>query len=202
MNASKKYDIAFKGLSVGNHLFSFNVGKDFFDSFEDSEVIDGELSVNVRFMKGRDFLDLAFQINGDVIVPCDRCLEDCRIPIESDNDLKVELTSEEIEDGEEYDGEVLRLNVEQGVINIAHYIYESIILALPYQRIHDMDENGNTECNLEMLEKFKIVSKEEFDNLTELVTHQIKDSPQADALRELKEKMNEQEQETERGKDK
>ena len=42
-------------------------------------------------------------------------------------------------------------------VDLAQYIYESIVLSLPYQRVHP-----EGECNPEMLERFRIVSDREF----------------------------------------
>ena len=45
-------------------------------------------------------------------------------------------------------------------VELAQYIYESIVLSLPYQRVHP-----EGECNPEMLERFRIVSDREFASI-------------------------------------
>ena len=43
-------------------------------------------------------------------------------------------------------------------VDLKQYVYESIVLSLPYQRVHP-----EGECNPEMLERFRIVSEGEFE---------------------------------------
>ena len=40
-------------------------------------------------------------------------------------------------------------------IDIRHYVYESIMLSLPVQRVHPDNEKGRTQCNKEMLKLLK-----------------------------------------------
>lgn len=93
------------------------------------------------------------RITGHVVVPCDRCLEDCRIPIDFEGRLLVKFSDEP----REYDGEVLWLLPGEDEVDLSQYIYESIVLSLPYQRVHP-----EGECDPEMLKRFRIVSDEEF----------------------------------------
>ena len=49
---------------------------------------------------------------------------------------------------------------------LSQYIYESICLSLPYQRVHPVGSDGKSGCDPDMLARFNIVSEEEFDRLT------------------------------------
>ena len=62
-------------------------------------------------------------------------------------------------DGEtdEYDGEMMWISPSESEVDLAQYIYESIVLSLPYQRVHP-----EGECDPAMLERFRIVSDSEF----------------------------------------
>jgi uncharacterized metal-binding protein YceD (DUF177 family) len=51
------------------------------------------------------------------------------------------------------------------VIDLEQYIYESIVLSLPLQRVHPEDVHGQPLCNPAMLERFKIVTQEEFNTM-------------------------------------
>ena len=81
-------------------------------------------------------LSLQTVIRGTVTVACDRCLEDCRLPVAFDGTLLVRF-SDEVAD---YDGEVMWISPAEGEVSLAQYIYESIILSLPYQRVHPEGE--------------------------------------------------------------
>ena len=45
-------------------------------------------------------------------------------------------------------------------VDLKQYIYESIVLSLPYQRVHP-----EGMCNPDMLERFRIVSDQEFASI-------------------------------------
>lgn len=202
MDARKRYKISFAALALGSHHFDFEVDRELFEAFvekeseEESEIMDAELDVEIELQRGTNALTLIFDIDGEVAVPCDRCLDECWVPIEFTDELSVKFTSEEIEESERYDGEVLWLNKGEGEVNVAQYIYESVLLSLPYQRIHGEDEEGNTLCDLDMLERFKSISPQEFDDMAEEKAdkgQKIEDGPQSEALQELRDKMAESE---------
>lgn len=153
MEVAQSYSIAFKGLKNGHHEFRFEVGKSLFEAFESTEIKDGACEVAVDMERSDAMLLLDIRITGHVVVACDRCLEDCRIPIDFRSSLPVRFSEQE----HEYDGEVLWLVPGEDEVDLAQYIYESIVLSLPYQRVHP-----DGECDPDMLGRFRIVSDEEF----------------------------------------
>lgn len=150
------YSIHFKGLKVGKHSFNLEVDKKFFDEFEESEIKEGSLTVDVKLNKQNQMLQLDIVINGSVKVVCDRCLEEFDLPISYKGTLYVKFSDEKGEEGEE----IIILTHDDSEVNLAQYIYESICLSLPYQRYHGM--NGTkTKCNKEMIKKLKNLSSKE-----------------------------------------
>ena len=162
MDILKKYTIAYKGLSAGNHPFEFDVDDRFFAAFEGSDILKGNAHVDVDLTKGGNVIPMHITIRGQVWVACDRCLEEVEIPIEYTGMLCVRFSETE----QESDGEIMWISPNETEINLAQYIYESIYLSLPYQRIHPVDENGKSMCNPDMLKRFRIVSEEEFEKIT------------------------------------
>ena len=156
-----KYALNFKGLSIGTHRFEYAVNDDFFAAFEGAEVCRGEVNVELDLSRQASMLTLDFRMVGDVEVDCDRCLGEFRMPVGYNGTLLVKFT----ENPPESDGEIVWLHPVEGELNLAQYIYESILLSLPYQRVHPQDENGNPTCDPEMLKRFQIVSGEEFDEM-------------------------------------
>lgn len=181
----KKYVIPYKGLGIGKHRFQFEVNDRFFEAFENSEVKRGEARVEVELTKNTTLLTLDVAIDGQVIVECDRCLEDCPIPVHYNGQLLVRFSETQVE----YDGEVMWLSPAESEVNLAQYIYESICLSLPYQRVHPLDENGNPTCNPEMLARFKIVTPEEFDRIEQEAAEHGAPNPAFEKLKALKDKM-------------
>lgn len=145
MDIAKKYSIAHKGLKNGRHEFDFKVDSELFAAEDNGEIKGGDCDVHVTLDKSESMLEIGVAIEGYVITECDRCLEDCKIPIEYEGTLLVKF-SDEIRD---YDGEVMWISPAEGEVELAQYIYESIVLALPYRRVHP-----DGECNPDMLARF------------------------------------------------
>lgn len=190
MDVKKRYDIHFKGLDAGEHRFIFDVDDKFFASFEGSEIKGGNAVAEVLVNKSGSLMVLDFTIKGTATVECDRCLGDCQLPVDFHETLNVRSSDKIAAEGSEFDGEVLWLNSSESVLNVAQYIYESIVLSLPYQRVHPDGQDGRSGCDSEMLGRFSIVSEEEFDKLASAPEMQkMSDNPEWEKLRKLKEQM-------------
>ncbi len=156
------YKVNYKALSLGEHNFTFEVGADLFEQYDYSEIKGGSCRVDIDMIYSETMIDLYVKINGTVTVECDRCLDDCIVIIDFEAPLIVKICNEidDKQEVEESDGEILWLPLSESTLDLSQYIYESIILSLPYQRVH-----AEGECNPEMIERFKIVSMEEFDEI-------------------------------------
>ena len=171
MGYLKDFVIPFEGLSIGNHDFTFNVNRLFFEEIEYSEIENGNISVQLDFEKQESMLILLFQIKGEVEVECDRCTEKFNYPIEGEQQLLIQFG----ESFQEESGELIIISRGENEIDLAPYIYEYINLMLPIQRMHPDDSNGESTCNPEMLEK-----------LDELTVNERQIDPRWDALKKLK----------------
>lgn len=152
MEIAKRYSIAYKGLKNGHHEFDFKADDAFFEAMANEDIKGGDCNVHVTMERSETMLELGFAIDGYVVCECDRCLEDCNVPIEFEGELLVKF-SNEVRD---YDGEVMWISPADGEVSLVQYIYESIVLALPYSRVH---EEG--ECNPEMLARFTTVEEDD-----------------------------------------
>lgn len=184
MNILKQYTISWKGLKNGLHHFDFEVDDRFFNAFEASEILGGKAAVSVEMNRSAAMLELGFSISGEVKAVCDRCLEELMLPVEYSGELKVRFSDET----DEYDGEVMWVNPADPELMLGQYIYESILLGLPYRKVHGTDSAGNLLCDKDMLARFSIVSQEEFDEMT-AEAETLENSPEAEKLRHLKEKL-------------
>lgn len=150
MEQTARYVIACKGLKNGNYDFEFKVGSELFSIEQSDDIRGGEFDVKVLMRKSGSMAELETAIAGYAVVECDRCLEECRIPVEYEGTLAVRFS-----DGEpDYDGEVLQVPASEGEVDLTHYIYESIVLSLPYSRVHP-----EGECNPEMLARISGVDE-------------------------------------------
>ena len=150
------YKIAYKGLKAGSYDFDFKVDSALFEAYETEEIKGGDCVVRVKLNRSESMLELNVDIEGEVICECDRCLEDCPIAIDYNGDLVVKFS----EETDFYDGDVMWISPAEDMLDLTQYIYESIVLSLPYSRVH---EDG--QCNPEMLASFQEISEEELEAL-------------------------------------
>lgn len=143
------YNVPFKGLKEGKHLFDFDIDNTFFALFEESEVKQGQLKVQLELTKQSTLLILSFSTKGKVRLTCDRCLEEYDQEISNESKLYVKFGQE----AEDLDDNIIVLPFEEHQINVAQYIYELVILGLPIKRVHPNDKKGNSTCDPEMLAK-------------------------------------------------
>jgi len=143
------YAVRISGLGDGNHDFSFDLDRRFFVLFEHSEINNGNVHADVRLEKKQGLISLHFDLKGQVEVLCDRCLEEFMTEISTAQTIFVKTGDSpgEVEDN------VLIIGRSDHEIEVDQYLYEFIMLALPYQKIHPVDPNGNSTCNPEMIKK-------------------------------------------------
>jgi uncharacterized metal-binding protein YceD (DUF177 family) len=154
--------IAHKGLREGAHGYGWKIGDDFWKEHAGSGIIGGDIEVAATLEKGATgVMRLAVEVTGSVTVPCDRCLEDCLLPVNYRGSLAVKVSEEE----QPFEGDILWLSPGEAQIDLEQYVYESVVLSLPLQRVHPEDVHGQPLCNPAMLERFKIVTEEEFNTM-------------------------------------
>ena len=180
MEQLNDYKIAFRGLKNGDHDFVFAISDALFEAYENPEVKGGKGEARVRLNRSETQLVCDVEIEAEVIVPCDRCLEDCPIAIDYEGRLVVKFSEEELE----YDGEVMWLYPGEAEVDFSHYIYESIILSLPYQRVH---EEG--ACDPSMIARFTIGTEEELEAIEERAAKEEQTEGAWDKLAALKAQM-------------
>src|SRR5436190_13438459 len=91
MSNERDFVINFGSLTTGEHEFEFEVNDSFFKRFENSIIERGQIDVLVVVEKKDNMLMLDFTMQGDVIVTCDRCLEDLELEIEGYNELIIKI---------------------------------------------------------------------------------------------------------------
>ena len=154
MGRFDKYNVDLKGLKVASLDLEFDLDNAFFGDIDGEEFQKGTVKAVVKVRKNREIFDFSFALKGTVVVPCDRCLDDLEIDVDTENALRVKL-------GEEYadEGDIVVVPEQDGDLNIAWYLYEFIVLALPMKRVH-----APGKCNHEMTGKLKKHSVERDDN--------------------------------------
>jgi uncharacterized protein len=145
------FAIPISGLKEGRHCYDFEINKEFFDKFEESEIKEGRLTVVVEADKLNTHIDLSVSIEGSVNISCDRCLELFRHPVSCVNRLIVNFGRV----ADDSDPDIITLPADEPELDLRQYFYEFILLALPIQRVHPVDKNGKSACDPIMLKKLK-----------------------------------------------
>lgn len=118
----------------------------FFADIEGDQVQKGKVHVKLEVKKLSMMFEMNFEIEGTVIIPCDRCLDEMEQPIETKNRLIVKFGPEYSEEDEE----IVIIPEDEGKINLAWFLYEFIALAIPMKHIH-----APGKCNKAMASKLR-----------------------------------------------
>lgn len=156
MNAFAAYSIPIQGLKVGVHHFKFEIDSAFFRHFEESPVQEGAIHFDLQLDKRSDMLILDFKLKGYVKAECDRCTALIKLPLHDERQLIVKYGEAE---GEEED-EVVFISREASEFNVAKYLYEFTVLALPITNTYDCQSEPNPPCNFEVLKYLSSISGE------------------------------------------
>lgn len=143
MDSLQEYSLPIDGLRLGLHEFGFQVDQSFFDSFEKSAIEKGTIQVDLTLEKRPNLIALHFHLHGTIETECDRCLEVFDLPIEGFYELLVKYNEQASEEME-----VIYIQPETRVLNVARFVYEFIHLSVPMVKNHDLSDG---ECDPEIL---------------------------------------------------
>ena len=158
MNAFVPYSIPILGLKAGIHKYSFTLDNAFFSHFEASPVEDGLVNVEVQLDKLPDVFVFDFSVKGKVKAICDRCTADINLPVESEGQLLVKYGEAQ----QEEDDEIVFVERDTATFNIAQYLYEFVLLGLPFILAYDCENDAVPPCNFDVL---KYLSQDTDENI-------------------------------------
>lgn len=145
--------IDIKSLSSGAHSQDFEIGKGFFESFGSEEILDASLDVKVDITKSSEFIGVVCSIVGEVVVECDRCLAELKLPISITTPFTVKFSTVENQ-GVEYGDDVILLAPSEGELDMSQIIYDYVSTSLPLKKVHD-----EGECDPAMVDKIRELVK-------------------------------------------
>ena len=116
--------IPLNGWAAGERKFRFHAGIEFFQTFDNTEILDADVDVEIGVVKKERKVEASLHLAGTVTVPCDRCLEPLAVPVEA-NPSEV-FSPENL--AEDWD--------------LSQAVYDYVCLSLPLQRVHP-----EGECN-------------------------------------------------------
>jgi len=174
MIKQKEFNIPFSGLKQGKHKFDYKIENKFFESFGYDEFNAAKIDLHVVLNKMSTMLELEMQAEGSVNVDCDTSGEPYDQKINGHLELVVKFGDEFNDENDE----ILIIPHSEHQLNIAQYVYEMLVLAVPQKRIHPGVLDGTLES--EALNKLEELSpKEQKDNKED-------SDPRWDELKKLK----------------
>lgn len=184
------FKLPLKSLGVGTHEFEYHLDKQFFVNMESSDIHDADLNVALTVQYNGDIYNLDFHITGEVVLICDRCLDDLRFPIDATYHIVVKYGEDYNDDNDE----VLEIPETDNALNVAYMIKDTVELAIPMKHVHPLGK-----CNRQMsamLKKHRATSGDddaelenelidEIDNIDAQSSAAGNSDPRWDALRKL-----------------
>jgi uncharacterized metal-binding protein YceD (DUF177 family) len=143
MEKLKEFDIQVFKLGNKQHEYEFSVNSAFFSEFEGELVESGKINIHVLLDKRENLMELNLDFSGFVDLISDRSLEPFQYPIEINKKLLYKYG--EVEQELEEDVMVVTRNTQ--VINVGHFIYETIALQIPLKKLHPDEIEEDEEHN-------------------------------------------------------
>lgn len=144
MSKFSSYSIQLKTMEIGESVLEYHLDNEFFEAIGEEAIQKGNINAKVRVVKSSKQSELFFELEGKVVVLCDRCLEEMDQPIKTSGHLIVRMGKEFMDDGDD----IVIIPEEQGVINVSWFMYEFVELAIPIKHVHPFGH-----CNIGMANK-------------------------------------------------
>ena len=105
--------------AAGERKFHSHADLEFFQQFDNSEILDADVNVEIHVVKdGRNKVEADLHLKGTVTVPCDRCLDPVQIPVEANPSETLAPSAVEVD------------------WDLSQAVYDFTCLSLPLQRLH------------------------------------------------------------------
>ena len=133
--------IPLNGLTQGRTRFSWKAGAEFFRNFDNKDIKDAEILVDMEVEKSGTYLGIDAVVSGNLTVACDRCGADVSLPVRSRISQSIKfgaepVSGEEIVVSEEDERETVYLPEDGGELDMSQTVYDFACLALPMKKVH------------------------------------------------------------------
>lgn len=131
MSNLERFKLDLKSLVRGVTVMEYDLDDAYFEAIDAPAVRKGRLHCTLTVHSNEDFFELDFHTEGSVVVACDICLDDMDQNVLSDNRLVVKF-------GEDFsdDDDLVTVDENEGMLDVAWYIYEFIELSIPLRHVH------------------------------------------------------------------
>ena len=128
------FKVQLKSLPQGIHEFEYHLDKTFFANMESTDIHDADIRVHLTLNYKADIYDLAFKIDGDVTLLCDRCL-----------DTAYHIAVKYGDDYDDSSDDLLVIPESDNYLNVAYMLYDTVALSIPLKHVHPAGK-----CNRQM----------------------------------------------------
>lgn len=145
MSKFEVYNIVLNDLYNETRVYEYDLDDLYFSKIDSPEVSKGNVKATVKVKSIEKTFELDFKLEGTILIPCDRCLDNMSQHISHKEKILVKL-------GKEYadEDDVVIVPEAEGAINIAWFLYEFIVINIPLKHVHPTGE-----CNKTMATKLK-----------------------------------------------
>ena len=149
------YKVDLKNMQQDVQVYEYLLDNQFFANIGGEDIQKGKIHTRLTVSKKAGVFDFSFTFNGIVVIPCDRCLDDMDLPVETTAHLIVKLGKDYSEESDE----IVIIPETEGKINLAWFLYEFVALSIPIKHVH-----APGKCNKQMTSKLKKHSAKSDDN--------------------------------------
>lgn len=133
--------IPLNGLAQGRTEFRARADKEFFEEFENRDILEAGVDVDIVVEKSGNYIGVDCTLDGAVTVMCDRCLENLVLPVRESAFFSVKFGAEPSGgDSPEGGREIIFLPESDAELDMSQIVYDYICLSLPIQRVHEEGE--------------------------------------------------------------
>lgn len=132
MGTLRSYRLALASLPEGVSEHDYVLDTAFFEAMEQSEVVGADVKVHLEVDHKNGAYYLHIGAEGELSIPCDRCLEPMGHPVNLEENLTVKY-------GAEYDDSadgVLVIPETDASLDLAPLLYDMMLLSIPMRHVH------------------------------------------------------------------
>lgn len=170
MNSLNDYIVSIVGMKDGLHQFEYTIDGSFLKQYNYSDIMNIAAKVHISLYKSNRLFDISISMKGEIKVECDRCLDEFMMPVAFEHHIVVKA-EDNSSDGDE---EVVFIPESSTELDLAPYVFETIVFSIPMRKVHPNDSDGNSLCNQEMISK-----------LNKFLINESNTDPRWDSLKEM-----------------
>jgi uncharacterized metal-binding protein YceD (DUF177 family) len=171
MSGLSKYCIDIVGLKNQEYQFEYKIEPSFFQQFDESGIKKCSFDCLVVLRKTDGFIEANFNIRGYVELECDRSLDKFDHSIDINKRMIFKFGDED----REIDDEVEMISQDRQSLDMSHFFFEFISMAIPMKKLHPRYQNEEQKDE----ELYFSSEEEDLDNREDI-------DPRWEALKKLR----------------